>query len=196
VARFLIDLSAWARSGHPGARKRWEALLDSDQLLCHPVFAVELLHNAIDPADYRRLREDLEKGFAWAWPDRGTADIALEMQQKMATGGPTGQRVKTADLLIAALAAQRDVGVLHYNRDYDLIRDRGRTSLQSEWLAKRGSLESAHERAASARSAHARAFGQRMIQLRDGADLHVWPELIEWMDDQLRARGLEVPARP
>jgi len=120
-------------------------LLEGDRLLCHPVFAIELLHNAIDPADYRRLRADLEDGFEWVWPDATTAGIALGIQQKMATSIPTGQRVKTADVLIAALAVQSGAGVLHYDSDYDEIRDRGGESLQSEWLAARGSLESAKE---------------------------------------------------
>lgn len=196
MARFLIDLSAWARSGHPDACGRWEAWLGNDDLLCHPVFAVELLHNAINPADYRRLKDDLERGFDWVWPDRITADIAIGMQQKMATSAPTAQRVKTADLLIAALAVQHDVGVLHYDSDYDLIGDRGGESLQSEWLAPRGSLESRQEGAVNARRVYSNAFGQRMVQLQDDADLEVWPELIGWMDDQLRVRGLDVPPAP
>lgn len=196
MPRFLIDLSAWARSGHAHTRERWAALLQGDQLLCHPVFALELLHNAIDPADYRRLREDLDKGFDWVRLDAQTADIALGMQQRMATSAPTGQRVKTADLLIAALAAQHRVGVLHYDSDYDLIRDRGGESFDSEWLARRGSLEGAQDGPANARRAYAKAFGRRMVQLRDDADLEVWAELIDWMDDHLLARGIEVPPPP
>lgn len=196
MPRFLIDLSAWARGGHANTRKRWAALVHGDHLLCHPVFALELLHNAIDPADYRRLREDLETGFDWIWPDRETAAIAVGMQQKMATSAPTAQRVKTADLLIAALAVQHGVGVLHYDSDYDVIRDRGGESFQSEWLAWRGSLESTTEHAASARRAYSKALGRRIVQLQEDADVQVWPELIGWMDDQLRARGIDVPPPP
>ena len=157
VAGCLVDLSAWAHSGHVDARMPWEALLEADDLLCHPVFAVELLHNAINPADYRRLREDLETGFAWVWPDGATARIAVEMQQRMATSTPTGHRVKTPDLLIAALAVQLDVGVLHYDADYDVIRDHGGEPFQSEWLAKRGSLAGAQHKATSARRMYSKA---------------------------------------
>lgn len=63
----------------------------------------------------------------------------------MATGAPAGQRVKTADLLIAALAVQRGVGVPYYDSDYDVIRHRGGEPFDSEWLAPRGSLETAQE---------------------------------------------------
>lgn len=171
MPRLLIDLSAWARSGHADTRDRWAALLQGDQLLRHPVFAVELLHNAIDPAGYRRLRQDLEKGFDWVWPDGKTADIA-------------------------ALAAQRGVGVLHYDSDYDVIRDRGGEPFDSEWLAHRGSLEGTGESRVKARRAYSTAFGRRLVQLRDDADLEVWAELIDWMDDHLLARGLDVPPPP
>lgn len=193
MGALLIDLSAWARSGHPHVRARWQALLLGDDLLCHPVFAIELLHNATDPADYRRLREDLERGFTWVWPDQATTELALRMQQRMATSVPTGQRVKTADLLIAALAVQSGAGVLHYDSDYDTIRERGGEALQSVWLAERGSLA---QGASKARKVYSKAMGERMTQLRDDADLDVWPKLIEWMDDQLLRRGLDLPPPP
>lgn len=151
-------------------RGRWAALLEGDRLLCHPVFAIELLHNAIALADHRRLREDLEQGFDWLWPDRESAEIAVRLQRTMAAGAPTGQRVKTADLLIAALAVRHGVGVLHYDPDYDVISDRGGESFQSEWLAPRGSLEGAATLTVSVRRQYSQAFGRRMVQLQDDAD--------------------------
>lgn len=90
----------------------------------------------------------------------------------MATSAPTGHRVRTADLLIAALAAQLDAGVLHYDADYDLIRDRGGQPFPSEWLARRGSLESVPQKAAGARRAYSTAFGRRMVQLQDSRSRH------------------------
>lgn len=193
MSLLLIDLSAWARSGHPNARDRWATMVDGDFLLCHPVFTIELLHNAINPADYRALREDLENGFDWVWPDADTARVAVGLQQRMATTAPTGQRVKTCDLLIAALAVQHDAGVLHYDSDYDLISRGGGETFQCEWLAERGSLETAAEGATNARKTFSKSFGHRMVQLQDDADLEVWPKLIDWMDDELRTRGLEAP---
>ncbi len=196
MAPFLLDLSAWARSSHLAARKRWAELVDGDQLLCHPVFAVELLHNAINPADYHRLSSDLQDAFEWRAPDAETGWIALRLQQRMATGAPAGQRVKTADLLIAALAVQRGVGVLHYDSDYDVIRHRGGEPFDSEWLAPRGTLETAQENAANPRKEYRKALGERMVQLQADTDLEVWPQLIAWLDAQLRARGAEPPQPP
>lgn len=191
--RLLIDLSAWARSGHPDLRRRWEDLLEGDVLTCHPVFALELLHSSIDAADYRRLREDLEVGFDWLWPTSKTAELALALQRRMAVSSPTPQRVRTPDLLTAALAVEHRVGVLHYDSDYDAIRDRGGEGFDSQWIAPRGSLESSRERQASRRRTYSKELGRRMVQLRDDADLEVWPKLIDWIEVELSRRGVELP---
>jgi len=164
--------------------------------LCHPVFAVELLHNAINPADYRRLRADLDAGFDWLWPDRQTGEIAVRMQQRMATSAPCAHRVKTADLLIAALAVQHGAGVLHCDAHYDLILASCGESFRSEWLVDRSDPETSTDATARPRKAYAKALGQRMIQFQDDLDLVVWPELIAWLDDQLTLRGLDVPPPP
>jgi len=149
VASLLIDLSAWARSSHPSARARWKDLVEGDELACHPVFALELLHNGIDAEDYQPLRNDLEAAFDWVWPDDDTARLALRLQQRKATARACAQRVKTADILISALAVQHQLGVLHYDADYDLIRRYGGERFDSRWLAPRGTLEGPSELAKS-----------------------------------------------
>lgn len=111
-------------------------------------------------------------------------------------GAPSGQRVKTADLLIAALAAQNGVGVLHYDADYDVIGERAGEPFDSEWLCERGTLESATQAAVTSRKAYRKAFGERMVQLQDDTDLEVWPKLIAWLDQQLTVRGLGLPPPP
>lgn len=189
MTRYLIDLSAWARSGHNAVAERWFELVEGDQLICHPVFAIECLHNEITPAAYVQQRTDLEQAFDWIHPDAETAGLAMTMQQRMATGAACGHRVKTPDLLIAALAAQHGHGVLHYDADYDLIREHGGEPFESEWLAERGSLESTSAAKRNRRKAYRKAMGERMIQFRDDEDLAVWPELIEWLDRQLSKRG-------
>lgn len=194
--RLLLDLSAWARSGHRSVRDRWAELVQTDRLLCHPIFAVELLHSAVNPRNYQEMRNDLEDAFDWLWPDRETAEVALQLQQRLATSTTAGRRVKTADLLIAALAVQHRVGVIHYDADYDAILTRGGEPFHSEWIAPGGSLESDRERRESARKIYRRAFGERMRKLDQDADLEVWPRLIDWVDESLRERGHEPPPPP
>jgi predicted nucleic acid-binding protein len=196
VASLLIDLSAWARSSHRSARARWKGLVEGDELACHPVFALELLHNSINAEDHQRLRNDLEAAFDWVWPNDDTARLALRLQQRMATARACAQRVKTADILISALAVQHQLGVLHYDADYDLIRRYGGERFDSRWLAPRGTLEGPSELANQSRSAYRKAFGERMVQLQGNADLEVWPEVIAWMDRQLADRALPIPGPP
>lgn len=126
------------------------------------------------------------------WPDRETAEIALRLQQRLATSATAGQRVKTSDLLIAALAVQHGVGVLHYDADYDAILDRG-GDVVSAWLAPRASLETAPEKRDSARKIFWKSFGERMRQLDNDADLEVWPELIAWLDEAWLRAGSTRP---
>ena len=91
MASLLIDLSAWARSSHPSASARWKGLVDGDELACHPVFALELLHNSINAEDHQRLRNDVEAAFDWVWPDDDTARLALRLQQRqLPISGPPG----------------------------------------------------------------------------------------------------------
>lgn len=194
--RLLIDLSAWAKSSHPDAKERWAGLVNDDRLFAHPMFAVEMLHNAITPKQYGELRAAVETGFDWVWPDSDTAKIAVRIQERMASTVPTGQRVKTIDIFTAALAAQHGLGVLHYDRDYDEIEKRGGEPFHNEWLAKRGDLDTGAGARKAVRTAYKKALGERMVQLQDDEDLAVWPELLEWLDEQLRARGLDVPPPP
>lgn len=44
------------------------------------------------------------------------------------------------DLIIAALADRHDLGILHYDADYDVIRERTDLDFDSVWLAPRGTL--------------------------------------------------------
>jgi len=50
-----------------------------------------------------------------------------------------GRRLPAADYLIAAAAAERGFGVLHYDRHFDLLCEVLGT--QSLWIAPRGSLD-------------------------------------------------------
>ena len=44
------------------------------------------------------------------------------------------------DILMASLADHHQLGILHYDRDYDLLGARTDLHFRSVWLARRGSL--------------------------------------------------------
>ncbi len=46
-----------------------------------------------------------------------------------------------ADFLTAAIVAQHELGVLHYDSDYDLIADHTSLEFESVWIAPPGSAD-------------------------------------------------------
>jgi predicted nucleic acid-binding protein len=63
---------------------------------------------------------------------------ALDTQRQLARVGH--HRLPPVDLLIAAIADTHSVGILHYDSDYDLIRENTALTFNSIWLATRGDL--------------------------------------------------------
>jgi predicted nucleic acid-binding protein len=64
---------------------------------------------------------------------------ALEAQADLARVGH--HRLAPLDILIAACAHESGAGILHYDRDYDVLREHTRLRFQSEWLAPAGTLD-------------------------------------------------------
>jgi hypothetical protein len=64
--------------------------------------------------------------------------MALAAQRELADVGH--HRLPPTDLVIAACAHRAGSGVLHYDRDYDLIAEHTRLQFESVWLAEAGSL--------------------------------------------------------
>jgi len=48
----------------------------------------------------------------------------------------------TSGIDVAAIAHRHEVAVLHYDRDYDLIKSKTNLDFESVWLARRGTLSS------------------------------------------------------
>jgi predicted nucleic acid-binding protein len=66
---------------------------------------------------------------------------AVSAQAELATAPGVSHRVKPVDLLIAAVAASVQLGVLHYDRDYDAISKHTSLDFPSVWVAPRGSID-------------------------------------------------------
>jgi predicted nucleic acid-binding protein len=63
-------------------------------------------------------------------------DRALQIQSTLAS--KRQHRIPIPDLLIAAVALENDLTVLHYDSDFDIIASA--TGLHAQWIAPRGSL--------------------------------------------------------
>lgn len=137
----LLDNSAWSRivaavlpAKRADAVSGWIA---ARQLATCLPFLLEAGFSARTSADYRAMMEDFQMLPSIELTTRAERQ-ALEAQRQLAAVGH--HRLSPIDLMIAACADEAGAGVLHYDRDYDLIL--GHTSLEFEsmWLAEAGSL--------------------------------------------------------
>jgi predicted nucleic acid-binding protein len=134
----LIDNSAWARWRKPTVGKRLVAAIEAGELAVCLSFLLEAGYSARSGAHHDALVGDLsllpriEIG-----PE--VERLALRAQSDLAAVGH--HRLSPSDLIVAACAHHSGHGVLHYDRDYDVIA--GHTSLEfaSEWVAPAGSLD-------------------------------------------------------
>jgi predicted nucleic acid-binding protein len=134
----LIDNSAWTRRRERGARARIEqALRTGDIVVCLP-FMLEVGYSARSGVEH-----DAQISRLQLLPRvEITADVerlALRAQAELATLGH--HRLPPADLIVAACAHHSGHGVLHYDRDYDVIAAKTSLEFASEWVAPAGSID-------------------------------------------------------
>lgn len=129
----VFDTSAWSRQRDPAVLPRWLATAEADLLAVCPVVALELLASARDEqkfADLDRTLIDLPA----AYVTRSACAAALGASRELRGE----RRIPAADYLIAAAAAGRGAGVLHYDRHFDpLCRVLG---IESVWIAEPGAI--------------------------------------------------------
>lgn len=70
--------------------------------------------------------------------DQEVEKAAQKAQRQLAKSGH--HRLSPTDLIIAACAAEVHGGVLHYDRDYDLILEHTSLDFESVWLVEPGTL--------------------------------------------------------
>jgi len=138
---FLIDNSAWARLGLRQLRKsrinEVAAAIESGQVVACLPFVLEAGYSARAAQDHRDLITEL-LALPWAAIDDVVERRAIDAQRQLARVGQ--HRLPPVDILQAAIADRHQLGILHYDRDFDLIGARTDLSFDSEWLAKAGSL--------------------------------------------------------
>lgn len=137
----LIDNSAWARLNDRRlpdavAAEVADALEAGDLYACAP-FVLEAGYSAQSSVEHRHLLDEL-LSLPWASVDTAVERAALEGQRELAAAGH--HRLPPVDLLIAALAHVHGLGVLHYDKDFDVIAQRTSLRFASNWLVIAGSL--------------------------------------------------------
>jgi hypothetical protein len=121
----------------PARRDEIAAAIESDRIVTCLPFVLEAGYSARAAADHRELMDEL-LALPWAAIDEAVERRAIDAQRQLTRTGH--HRLPPVDLLLAALAERHQLGILHYDRDYDLIAARTDLRFTSEWLAQAGSL--------------------------------------------------------
>jgi predicted nucleic acid-binding protein len=137
----LLDNSAWTRLLRGALDpERTEAIAAATErgeiAVCLP-FLLEAGYSARSGADHRALLLDLEQ-LPRVEVTAAVERAALQAQVQLAQIGH--HRLPPADLIIAACAHEARAGVLHYDRDYDLIAKHTGLVFESSWVAPAGTL--------------------------------------------------------
>lgn len=116
---------------------RIAALIGGGLVLACTPFMAEAGYSAQNAVEYEQLMREFS-----AMPrvaiDFAVEERAMAAQAELARAGH--HRVPPTDLLIAAIADREGIGVLHYDKDYDIISEKTGLAFESVWLAERGSL--------------------------------------------------------
>ena len=112
----VFDTSAWNRQRDPAVEPRWQATLAGGLLVVCPVVALELLAGARDENAFQDLDRTLS-ALVQAPVTRAACDRAISASREL----PGQRRLPAADYLIAAAAAERGFGVLHYDRHFETL---------------------------------------------------------------------------
>jgi predicted nucleic acid-binding protein len=137
----LLDHSAWSRllTGRAPV-DREEVVLDWIEegrlATCLP-FLLEAGFSARTFEDHREIMGRLKRLPNFSI-DSAVELAALDAQHELAERGH--HRLSPADCVIAACAHVAGRGVLHYDRDYDLILEHTQLRFESIWLAEPGIL--------------------------------------------------------
>jgi predicted nucleic acid-binding protein len=137
----LLDHSAWSRllaDQVPADRENvvFDWIAEGRLATCLP-FQMEAGYSARDAAEHSEGMERL--GRLSHFPiDEAVERAALNAQADLASVGH--HRMAPADLMIAACAHVAGGGVLHYDRDYDLILEHTQLDFESVWLAEPGTI--------------------------------------------------------
>lgn len=137
----LFDHSAWSRLISDSVPEdRQEVVLDWIEAgrmgTCLP-FLLEAGFSARTAEDHRITVSRLER-LTCIPIDEEVEGAAQRAQHELAKAGH--HRLSPIDLIIAACAAREQGGVLHYDRDYDLILEHTSLEFESVWLAEPGTL--------------------------------------------------------
>ncbi len=148
----VLDWSAHVRISlsdtHPHSGRRidpdtvraFRQAVRDDLIHAAPPFRLEALHSAQSTKEYLAFRDELD-ALAQAPADANSWLIAERSQRELAEDPAVSHRIAMPDLLLATIASQHGLAVLHYDADYDLLAEHTSLEFESVWIAPPGSVD-------------------------------------------------------
>jgi predicted nucleic acid-binding protein len=136
LATHLADTSALVRVHHDDVAARAESMFISGRIATCAIVDLELLRAARTAAEHAAIWAERQLLPRAPLTDAG-ADRAVEVQGLLARAGDH-RAVPLSDLLVAAVAEQAGLAVLHYDQTFDLIASV--TGQPTEWVVAPGTV--------------------------------------------------------
>jgi predicted nucleic acid-binding protein len=120
VADYLIDTSALARVLLGHTTTEWDDKIAAGLVAICDITEIEVLYSARSARDRERMEKAFSTQYAWCPMPDGIYRRARVVQRQLTakgehrSGGPI-------DLLVAAVAEEADLTLLHYDHDFDTI---------------------------------------------------------------------------
>jgi predicted nucleic acid-binding protein len=137
VARYLVDTSAAARMHHEQVARLVVPLITAGLVATCAPLDFEALFSARGPQDYEQIRADRREAYEYLPILDEHWQRAMDVQRSLA-GVSWHRGVGLTDLLVAAVAEQHRITVLHYDSDYDTISEF--IGVEARWVVERGQL--------------------------------------------------------
>lgn len=120
VADYLIDTSALARVLLGQAAVEWDSRIGAGLVAICDFTELEALFSAKSTADRERLKRNLHTYYAWCPLPDGIYRRARVVQEQLTAKGEH-RSAGPVDLLVAAVAEEAGLTLLHYDRDFETI---------------------------------------------------------------------------
>ena len=137
VARYLVDTSAAARLTNASVAERVVPLLSAGLVATCASLDYEALYSARSREEYERVRADRRAAYDYLPTNDEHWTRALDVQQALAAAS-RNREIGMPDLLVAVLAEQHEMTLLHYDADFDTLAEL--LTLRAEWVAPRGTI--------------------------------------------------------
>lgn len=135
--RYLADTSVFARLTRPSVAAAFAPLAAGRQVAVSAPVAFEMGYAARSPSDYLEITEGL-RSFPSVPTTAADHQRALEVQGALAAQSQH-RALSLVDALVAAAAEARELIVLHYDKDFELVAKV--TGQAHEWVVRRGTAD-------------------------------------------------------